>query len=246
MYAITLAGWSSNNKYSLLGGMRSSAQMISYELALGLSTVGVLLLTGSLSLVDIVRAQQGVAHLGPLPVPRWFVFTQPVAFAIFLICAFAETNRAPFDLPEGESELVGGFHTEYGSMKWAMFYLGEYMNMITISAITATLFLGGWSGPWLPESLQFVWFFVKLFAMLFLFMWVRWTLPAPALRPAHGPRLEGAAAGRAAQRAGDRGGDLLGGQPMILLLFVAFAAVLVVSSLLVILHRSPVAIALIW
>ena len=177
VYAITLAGWSSNNKYSLLGGMRSSAQMISYELALGLSTVGVLLLTGSLSLVDIVRAQQGVAHLGPLPVPRWFVFTQPVAFAIFLICAFAETNRAPFDLPEGESELVGGFHTEYGSMKWAMFYLGEYMNMITISAITATLFLGGWSGPWLPESLQFVWFFVKLFAMLFLFMWVRWTFP---------------------------------------------------------------------
>jgi NADH-quinone oxidoreductase subunit H len=177
VYAITLAGWSSNNKYSLLGGMRASAQMISYELSLGLATVGVLLLAGSLSLLDIVRAQQGVAHLGPLPIPRWFVFTQPVAFVTFVICAFAETNRAPFDLPEGESELTGGFHTEYGSMKWAMFFLGEYMNMITISAITVTLFLGGWSGPWLPQSLQFVWFFVKLFAMIFLFMWVRWTFP---------------------------------------------------------------------
>ena len=177
VYGIVLAGWSSNNKYALMGGLRSSAQMISYELALGLSTIGVLLLAGSLSLLDIVHAQQGVLHLGPLPLPGWFVFTQPVAFVIFVICAFAETNRAPFDLPEGESELTGGFHTEYGSMKWAMFYLGEYMNMITMSAITATLFLGGWSGPWLPESLQFVWFFVKLFAMLFLFMWVRWTFP---------------------------------------------------------------------
>jgi NADH-quinone oxidoreductase subunit H len=157
--------------------MRSSAQMISYELALGLSTVGVLLLAGSLSLLDIVRAQQGWYHLGPVPFPRWYVFTQPVAFAIFVVCAFAETNRAPFDLPEGESELTGGFHTEYASMKWAMFFLGEYMNIITISAITVTLFLGGWGGPWLPQSLQFVWFFVKLFAMIFLFMWVRWTFP---------------------------------------------------------------------
>lgn len=177
VYAITLAGWSSNNKYSLLGGMRSAAQMISYELSLGLSTIGVLLMAGSLSLLDIVHAQQGFLHLGPLPVPRWYVFTQPVAFVVFVICAFAETNRAPFDLPEGESELTGGFHTEYGSMKWAMFFLGEYMNMITISAITVTLFLGGWSGPWLPPGLQFVWFFLKLFAMIFLFMWVRWTFP---------------------------------------------------------------------
>jgi NADH-quinone oxidoreductase subunit H len=177
VYAIALAGWSSNNKYSLLGGLRSAAQMISYELSLGLATIGVLLLAGSLSLLDIVQAQQGWHHLGPLPLPRWFVFTQPVAFVIFVVCAFAETNRAPFDLPEGESELTGGFHTEYGSMKWAMFFLGEYMNMITISAITVTLFLGGWGGPWLPESLQFLWFLVKLLAMIFLFMWVRWTFP---------------------------------------------------------------------
>lgn len=177
VYALTLAGWSSNNKYALLGGLRSSAQMISYELALGLSTIGVVLLAGSLSLVSIVRAQQGVFHLGPLPLPHWFVFSQPLAFVIFLVCAFAETNRAPFDLPEGESELVGGFHTEYSSMKWAMFFLGEYMNMLTISAILVTLFLGGWNGPWLPETWKFLWFFAKLFALVFLFMWVRWTFP---------------------------------------------------------------------
>jgi len=177
VYALTLAGWSSNNKYALLGGLRSSAQMISYELALGLSTIGVILLAGSLSLVDIVHAQSGAFHLGPLALPRWFVFTQPVAFVVFVVTAFAETNRAPFDLPEGESELVGGFHTEYSSMKWAMFFLGEYMNMLTISSITVTLFLGGWNGPWLPDSLKFLWFFAKLFAMIFLFMWVRWTFP---------------------------------------------------------------------
>ncbi len=177
VYAIVLAGWSSNNKYALLGGLRSSAQMVSYELALGLSTIGVVLLAGSLSLVEIVRAQQGVFHLGPLALPRWYAFSQPLAFAIFLVSAFAETNRAPFDLPEGESELVGGFHTEYSSMKWAMFFLGEYMNVLTISAIIVTLFLGGWSGPWLPPALGFVWFFAKLFALVFLFMWVRWTFP---------------------------------------------------------------------
>jgi NADH-quinone oxidoreductase subunit H len=177
VYALTLAGWSSNNKYALLGGLRSAAQMVSYELALGLSTVGVILLAGSLSLVDIVRAQSGATRVGFLMLPHWFVFTQPVAFVTFLVSAFAETNRAPFDLPEGESELVGGFHTEYSSMKWAMFFLGEYMNVLTISAITVTLFLGGWNGPWLPDSLKFVWFFAKLFALVFLFMWVRWTFP---------------------------------------------------------------------
>jgi NADH-quinone oxidoreductase subunit H len=177
VYALALAGWSSNNKYALLGGLRSAAQMVSYELALGLSTIGVILLAGSLSLVDIVHAQGGAFHLGPLALPRWFVFTQPVAFVVFVVCAFAETNRAPFDLPEGESELVGGFHTEYSSMKWAMFFLGEYMNMLTISSITVTLFLGGWNGPWLPDSLKFLWFFGKLFALIFLFMWVRWTFP---------------------------------------------------------------------
>jgi len=177
VYALTLAGWSSNNKYALLGGLRSAAQMVSYELALGLSTIGVILLAGSLSLTEIVEAQRGSFQYGPLALPRWFVFTQPVAFVVFLISAFAETNRAPFDLPEGESELVGGFHTEYSSMKWAMFFLGEYMNVLTISAITVTLFLGGWNGPWLPDSLKFLWFLGKVLLLVFLFMWVRWTFP---------------------------------------------------------------------
>ena len=167
VYSITLAGWSSNNKYALLGGLRSSAQMISYELAMGLSTIGVVLIAGSLSLVDIVNAQQRV----------WFIVQQPLAFVIFMITAFAETNRAPFDLPEAEAELVAGFHTEYSSMKWGLFFLGEYANMITISSIAVTLFLGGWNGPWLPDSLKFIWYFAKLGALLFFFMWVRWTFP---------------------------------------------------------------------
>ena len=167
VYSITLAGWSSNNKYALLGGLRSSAQMISYELAMGLSTIGVVLLAGSLSLVDIVHAQQKM----------WFIVQQPLAFLIFLITAFAETNRAPFDLPEAEAELVAGFHTEYSSMKWGLFFLGEYANMITISSIAVTLFLGGWNGPWLPDSLKFIWYFAKLGALIFFFMWVRWTFP---------------------------------------------------------------------
>jgi len=167
VYSITLAGWSSNNKYALLGGLRSSAQMISYELAMGLSTVGVLLLAGSLSLVEIVKAQQ---HL-------WFVVVQPLGFVIFLITALAETNRAPFDLPEAEAELVAGFHTEYSSMKFGLFFLGEFANVITICSIAVTLFLGGWNGPWLPDSLKFLWFFVKLGALVFFFIWVRWTFP---------------------------------------------------------------------
>ena len=167
VYAITLGGWSSNNKYALLGGLRSSAQMISYELAMGLSTIGVLLMAGSLSLVDIVRAQE---H-------GWFVAFQPVAFGIFMITALAETNRAPFDLPEAEAELVAGFHTEYSSMKFGLFFLGEFANVISISCIAVTLFLGGWNGPWLPESLKFLWFFAKLGVLLFFFIWVRWTFP---------------------------------------------------------------------
>ncbi|MGH7731976.1 MAG: NADH-quinone oxidoreductase subunit NuoH [Candidatus Eiseniibacteriota bacterium] len=167
VYAITLGGWSSNNKYALLGGLRSSAQMISYELAMGLSTIGVLLLAGSLSLVDIVHAQERV----------WFVAYQPVAFGIFMITALAETNRAPFDLPEAEAELVAGFHTEYSSMKFGLFFLGEFANVISISCIAVTLFLGGWNGPWLPDSLKFLWFFAKLGALLFFFIWVRWTYP---------------------------------------------------------------------
>ncbi len=167
VYSLTLAGWSSNSKYALLGGLRSSAQMISYELAMGISTIGVLLLAGSLSLVDIVHAQER------LP----FVVVQPLAFAIFMITALAETNRAPFDLPEAEAELVAGFHTEYSSMKFGLFFLGEFMNVITISAIAVTLFLGGWNGPWLPDSLKFLWFFAKLALLIFFFIWVRWTFP---------------------------------------------------------------------
>src|SRR2546422_11379709 len=167
VYAITLAGWSSNNKYALLGGLRSSAQMISYELAMGLSTIGVVLMSGSLSLVDIVKAQE---H-------GWFVLYQPVAFLIFMITALAETNRAPFDLPEAEAELVAGFHTEYSSMKFGLFFLGEFTNVITICSIATTLFLGGWNGPWLPDSLKFIWFFLKLAALVFVFMWLRWTFP---------------------------------------------------------------------
>src|SRR5262245_58208338 len=167
VYAITLGGWSSNNKYALLGGLRSSAQMISYELAMGLSTIGVLLMAGSLSLMDIVHAQERM----------WFVVYQPVAFGIFMLTALAETNRAPFDLPEAEAELVAGFHTEYSSMKFGLFFLGECANVISISCIAVTLFLGGWNGPWLPDSLKFLWFFAKLGALLFFFIWVRWTFP---------------------------------------------------------------------
>ena len=166
VYAITLGGWASNNKYALLGGLRSSAQMISYELAMGLSTIGVLLLAGSLSLVEIVQAQQKV----------WYVVLQPLAFIIFMITALAETNRAPFDLPEAEGELVAGFHTEYSSMKFGLFFLGEFMNVIAISCIAVTLFLGGWNGPG-PASLGLLWFGLKLAVLLFFFIWIRWTYP---------------------------------------------------------------------
>ncbi|NOT34741.1 MAG: NADH-quinone oxidoreductase subunit NuoH [Candidatus Eisenbacteria bacterium] len=167
VYSITLGGWSSNNKYALLGGLRSAAQMISYELAMGLSTMGVLLMTGSLSLVTIVKAQD----------PFWFVLFQPIPFCIFMICALAETNRAPFDLPEAEAELVAGFHTEFSSMKFGLFFLGEFANVMAISSIAVVLFLGGWNGPWLPDSLKFLWFFAKLGVLLFFFIWVRWTFP---------------------------------------------------------------------
>jgi len=179
VYSITLGGWASNNKYALLGGLRSSAQMISYELAMGLSTVGVLLLAGSLSLVRIVEMQSGPLTLFGVAIPflqNWFVFFQPVAFVIFVITALAETNRAPFDLPEAEAELVAGFHTEYSSMKFGLFFLGEFMNVIAICAIAVTLFLGGWNGPG-PPALGIVWFFLKLAALLFFFIWVRWTFP---------------------------------------------------------------------
>jgi NADH-quinone oxidoreductase subunit H len=176
VYAITLGGWSSNNKYALLGGLRSSAQMVSYELSMGLSTIGVILIANSLSLVEIVKAQSVPMMLGPVPLPGWFLFSQPVAFAIFMITALAETNRAPFDLPEAEAELVAGFHTEYSSMKFGLFFLGEFMNVISISCVAVTLFLGGWSGPG-PANLGILWFLLKLSALLFFFIWVRWTYP---------------------------------------------------------------------
>ncbi len=164
IYGIVLGGWASNNKYALLGGLRSAAQMISYELSLGLSVVGVVMLSRSLSLVDIVNAQSRA----------WFIVLQPIGFLIFLICAIAETNRAPFDLPEAETELVAGFHVEYSSMKFAMYFMAEYANMITVSAMATTLFLGGWRGPLLPPVF---WFVLKLFLFIFVFIWIRATLP---------------------------------------------------------------------
>ena len=186
VYGIALAGWSSNSKYSLLGSLRASAQMISYELALGLSLVGVLLLSGTLSLREIVNSQKDTwtiwGHNTFLP--HWFIFPQIVAFFIYLMAAFAETNRIPFDLPEAETELVAGYHTEYSAMKFAMFFMAEYVNMITVGCIATLLFFGGWHGPklpFLPELLQsllpVVWFSLKIFCFMFLYIWIRGTLP---------------------------------------------------------------------
>ncbi len=163
---IFMAGWGSNNKYSLLGGMRSAAQIISYEIPLILSIVTVLLFSGSLSMQKIVEAQAG----------HWFILkpSLAVAFLLYIISATAEVNRAPFDIPEAESELVAGFHTEYSGMKFAMFFIAEYTNLFIISAIAATLFLGGWRGPLLPPV---VWFLIKTYGIIFCLMWVRWTFP---------------------------------------------------------------------
>jgi NADH-quinone oxidoreductase subunit H len=169
IYGIVLAGWSSNNKYSLLGGLRSSAQMISYELSMGLALVGLIMSSQSLSLVKIVDAQ--------LAYP--FILIQPLGFIIFLICMIAETNRSPFDLPEAETELVAGFHTEYSSMKFAIFFMAEYVNMVVMSCVITTLFLGGWRWP-IPNPGPIIGvgqFLVKTFAFLFLYIWIRATLP---------------------------------------------------------------------
>ncbi len=174
VYGIVLAGWSSNSKYSLLGGLRSSAQMISYELSFGLSFAAVIMLAGSLSLGEIVDQQSG-SWFGVIP--KWYILIQPLGFFIFLTAGVAETNRAPFDFPEAEQELVAGYHTEYSSMSFALFFLAEYVSMVTVSAVATDLFLGGWHGPWLPEWLGWVWFLVKLFALLFFYIWMRWTLP---------------------------------------------------------------------
>ena len=174
VYGIVLAGWSSNSKYSLLGGLRSSAQMISYELSYGLALASVLVIANSLSLTDIVNSQAGT-WLGFIP--RWLIFLQPLGFLIYMTAGIAETNRAPFDFPEAEQELVAGYHTEYSSMSFAMFFLAEYINMVTVSAVATDLFLGGWHGPFLPVSLGWIWFLVKVGAILFFYVWMRWTLP---------------------------------------------------------------------
>ena len=175
VYGISFGGWASNSKYSLLGGIRSSAQIISYEIAMGLAIVSVLMVAGNIRLGSIVEWQ---AEHG------WIIFYQPVAFMIFLVAAFAENNRLPFDMAECEAELVGGFHTEYTGMKFGMFFLGEYIAMIVMSALLVTLFLGGWDPVFfeLPEgpagtAISVLCFVLKLLAVLFLYIWVRWTLP---------------------------------------------------------------------
>ena len=192
VYSVVLAGWSSGSKYPLLGGVRASAQMISYEAAMGLALVPVILYSGSLSLVDIVNSQLGnlsssIPILNSLVsfIPKWNVFPQFIAFGIFFIAAVAEVNRAPFDLVEAEQELVGGFHTEYSGFRFAMFFLAEYINMFNMCAITATFFLGGWLGPtfenflppFLSSIMPIIWLGVKTFGLLFIFVWIRATLP---------------------------------------------------------------------
>jgi NADH-quinone oxidoreductase subunit H len=177
VYGIMLGGWASNNKYALLGSVRAASQMISYELAMGMSIIALVLVNGTLSLSEIVDQQQGW---------HWNIFYQPLGFLIFLVCAFAETNRAPFDLPECETELIGGYHTEYSSMKLGFYLFAEYINMFISAAVIATLYFGGYHFPFInrlpldPNILTLLGsliFFLKIFALIFLFMWVRWTLP---------------------------------------------------------------------
>ncbi len=192
VYSVVLAGWSSGSKYPLLGGVRASAQMISYEAAMGLSLVPVILYSGSMSMTEIVKSQAGYLS-SPIPfldaivsfIPKWNIFPQFVAFVIFFIASVAEVNRAPFDLVEAEQELVGGFHTEYSGFRFAMFFLAEYINMFNMCAITATFFLGGWLGPtfsnFLPPLISAFmpafWLGVKTFGLLFIYVWIRATLP---------------------------------------------------------------------
>ncbi len=169
-YGIILAGWSSNSKYSFLGALRSSAQVISYEIAMGLSLVGIIMLAGSTNLIDIVNAQSKYP----------FILTQPVAFFVFLMAAIAETNRAPFDLPEAETELVAGYFTEYSGMRFGLFFVAEYVGMFIMSAIAAICFLGGWKGPhfWIFSHVpNIVWFLLKVYALIFFYYWLRATLP---------------------------------------------------------------------
>ncbi len=173
VYGIALAGWSSNSKYSLMGGLRAAAQMISYELSLGLSLVGVVLMSGTLDLYQIVEQQSGWFGM------HWNIIYQPLGFIIYLISAIAETNRVPFDLPEAETELVAGFHTEYSALKFALFFMAEYVNMFTVSVLATTLFLGGWNGPGVAifPPLGVIYFLGKILFFLFLYIWLRGTLP---------------------------------------------------------------------
>ena len=166
VYSVALAGWSSDNKYSLLGGLRAAAQMISYEVFMGLSLMGVVVLAGSFDLAKIVEAQRKM----------WFVIPQFLGFVLFLIAGIAETRRLPFDLPEAESELIAGYHSEYSGMKFGMFFVGEYLGVTLISALIAVLFFGGWLGPWLPPI---VWFFIKMFLFICFFVLLRASLPRP-------------------------------------------------------------------
>lgn len=161
---VLMAGWGSNNKYSLLGGMRVVAQMVSYEIPLAFSLIGVVMITGSLNLSNIVAAQESV----------WLIVLQPVAFLIYIIAATAEINRGPFDLPEGEQEIIAGPFTEYSGMRFALFYLADYTHLLAVSALGATIFLGGPSGPWFPS---WIWFVIKIYLLILFFMWVRWTFP---------------------------------------------------------------------
>ena len=178
VYGIVLAGWASNSKYSLLGALRSSAQMISYELAYGMALATVVMMAGSLSLREIVDAQAGYWHLfGVIPLPKWYIFPQAIGFFVFACAGVAETNRAPFDFPEAEQELVAGYHTEYSSMRFAMFFMAEYINMVTVSAVAVNLFMGGWHGPFIPPEYGWIWFLIKLAFLLFCYLWLRWTLP---------------------------------------------------------------------
>jgi NADH-quinone oxidoreductase subunit H len=169
-YGVILAGWASNSRYAFLGGLRAGAQVISYEIAMGLSLLSVVLMTGSFKLGDIVRAQATLPW-------KAFIFPQIIGFVVFLISAVAECNRVPFDLPEAESELVAGYFVEYSGMRFALFYLAEYFGMLVMSALAVTCFLGGWIGPFSIPGFPFFWFLLKLYALLFLYIWIRATLP---------------------------------------------------------------------
>lgn len=179
VYGIILGAWASANRYSLLGGLRSAAQVVSYEVVLGLSLVGIFILTGSLSLRDIMATQSDPLSLGPIDIPNWFLLSQPLAFVIFTIAAVAETNRLPFDLPEAETELVAGFHTEYSAFRFSLYFLGEYINMIVVSLFASTLFLGGTNGPGSEKywGLGLLWLFLKVILFMYFYVWLRATIP---------------------------------------------------------------------